>query len=342
MSMLLVLAACGGSSSSSPAPASSAPASSAPASEAPASEAPASEEPAAWSFDHRIEIMMPAPEGSGVDTTMRKFLEYVEKELGTNISLTNMAGASGVTGFTWARDQVSDGYFFQYSSPSAVGAAVMGNFDFDFFDEIVPLTKLVSTHNVIYASAKAPFNDYDSLIEYAKANPGKVTVAVQSTTGIAGASMGKFLSACGMDLRMINFEGEAAAAAISGEVNLIMDTFGEGSAYIESGDLIPIVYLSDERSESFPNVPCAADFGLDAAIENWYGFFCFQDTPEEAREAFLDAVLKAAANPEWTEFCENLGFANAACPQEEFTETFENTKDAMKTAFDFFASATIN
>ena len=290
-----------------------------------------------WTFDRPVEIMMPSPEGSGVDITMRKFEEYLEKELGANIILTNMAGASGVTGYTWARGQAHDGYFFQYTSPSAIGSAVMGNFDFDFFGEIQPLARLLNTYNVIFTRKDAPFTNYEELVEYAKANPGKVNIAVQSTTGIDGACMGKFLNACGLDLNLVNFESEAVAACISGQVDLIMNTFGECEAYVESGDLIPIIQLADERNKNMPDVPCAKDLNLDAALENWFGFTCFKDTPIEAQDAFVEAVLKCSEIPEWKEFLEKMGYnSGKACGKEEFAEIVLDTASAMKSALTYF------
>ena len=293
-----------------------------------------------WVFDRPVEIVMPAPEGSGVDMTMRKLEGYLKEELGTNIILTNMAGASGVTGFTWARGQEHDGYLFQYTSPSAVGAAAMGNFDFDFFSEVKPLTRLLNTYNVIFTRKDAPFTNYEELVDHATANPGKVSIAVQSMTGIDGACMGKFLEACELDLNMVNFEAESVAACISGQVDLIMDTYGECEAYVESGDLIPIIQLSEERNKNLPDVPCAYDLDLDAAQENWYGFTCFVGTPDEAQDAFVEAIMKCSEIPEWKEFLEDAGFnSGKTCTPEEFAVIVEDTASAMERALSFFKNA---
>lgn len=293
-----------------------------------------------WSFDRRIEIMVPSPEGSNADITIRKFTELLSEELGVDVMTTNMAGASGVTGYTWARDQVHDGYFFQYTSPSAIGSAVLGNFDFNFFDEITPLAGLLDASNVIFAGKDAPFSNYDELVAYAKANPGKVSIAVQSTTGIDGASMGQFLAKCGYELNMINYESEAVVSCISGQVDLIMNSYGECEAYVESGDLVPIILLDSVRLDKIPDVPCSADVGLDATLGPWFGFTCFNETPQEAQDAFVAAVMKCAQDPEWKEFLTNLGYdASFACDSATFTAALNNTANTMKEAFAYFEDA---
>ena len=63
-----------------------------------------------WKWDQRVEIMVPAGEGGGLDTTIRKFATYLEKELGTTITILNKSGTAGVTGYTWSYNSTNKGY----------------------------------------------------------------------------------------------------------------------------------------------------------------------------------------------------------------------------------------
>ena len=331
--MVFSIAACG--QSSAPA-ATQAPAAEAPAAEAPAAEAPA---PEGFVFNRRIEVMTPSPEGSNADITLRKMADLLSAELGVDVIVTDMPGASGVTGYTWAKDQQHDGYFYQYTSPSAIGSAVLGNFDFDFLGSITPMCSLLSSKDVFFTSSKnSKFSDFDSLKEYALANPGKVTIAVQSTTGIDGASMGEFLAECGFDLKIVNYEADATTACLSGEVDLMMSTYGENEAYIESGDMLPLIVLSDKRQAELPDVPCTVEVGIDATLGPWFGFTCFNDTPVEAKEAFEAAVAKVAEGEEWQNFLLSLGYNVDFRDEAGFTELLNDTATIMADAFSYFAN----
>ena len=87
--------------------------------------------------------MIPAGEGGGLDTTLRKFSTYLEKELGTSITITNRSGGSGVTGFTWSHNSTNDGYAYQFTAPSAIIAAAQADPKVRKFTEGMALVRTI-------------------------------------------------------------------------------------------------------------------------------------------------------------------------------------------------------
>lgn len=144
-----------------------------------------------WKFDRRVEIMIPAKEG-GLDTTIRAFAPYLEKELGTNVVINNKDGASGTAGYTWSHNSVNDGYAFQFTAPSAILADAQGVCSFDLMSELIPVSGLTSADGLLFASKVAPFTTVEEMIDYAKANPGEVTIVTDSPKGISGAMIAEF------------------------------------------------------------------------------------------------------------------------------------------------------
>ncbi len=308
---------------------------------APAQPGPGAQEES-WTWDNKIEIMLPSGEGTNTDLILRTFCELLEKEVGVDFILDNMGGASGVTGYTWAYGQDSkEGYFFQFTAPSAVGAAVNGNFDYDFFGTVKPLCGLASCANIVYTNANTEYQTYEDLVKYASANPGKVNLCIQSTTGIDGAVTGQFLSACGLEFNLVSYEEEANAALISGEVDLLMNSYGECAGYVESGDMIPLIVIAESRIDSLPDTPCSTELGLDATLGPWYGFTCMTGTPEAAQKAFTAAVLKCAQDPEWRKFLAAYSYDDFACDTEAFTEVWNETASVMEAAYKYFSTARI-
>ena len=237
-----------------------------------------------FKFDHRIEIMVPAGEGGGLDTTIRKFATYLEKELGTSIVISNRSGASGITGYTWSHNQPADGYKYQFTAPSAIIAAAQGQCDFDLLNEIVPVSGLVMAEGMFFASPKAPFKDVNEMIDYCKANPGKVTIATDSPNGISGAIITEFCNQAGIELKWITSESnEGTISVIAGDVDLAINPWSDAGAYVESGDLIPIVVMSQQRSTIYPGRSLLRRSGLHLRLRLLPRIHCHEGHPAGGR-----------------------------------------------------------
>ena len=315
LALILSLAACSGKSSSQGSQANS-----------PA----ASATPEGWQFKNRIEVMIPAGEGGGLDTTLRKFAPYLEKELGVAVTITNRSGGSGVTGYTWSRNSTNDGYSFQFTAPSAVIAAAQGNFGFDFMNEVVPVSGLVMAEGMFFAGPKAPFKNVEEMIAYCKANPGKVSIAVDTPNGISGAIVSEFEEAAGIELKWVTSEsGEDTISVIAGDIDMCVNTWSDTGAYAKSGDLIPIVVMADKRNPSYPDVPCSNELGYKTTLGYYRVFTAIKGTPQEAIDAFSTAVQKVAnENAEWKEWIATNGMtSDYVWSADELATVMKNTYD---------------
>ncbi len=300
LAMSLSLAACSGSSTSQSAPSSQ------------ANTSVDSAAPQGWTFKNRIEVMIPAGEGGGLDTTLRKFAPFLEKELGVAVTITNRSGGSGVTGYTWSHNSTNDGYAFQFTAPSSIISAAQGNFNFDFMSDLVPVSGLVMAEGMFFAGPKAPFKNVDEMITYCKANPGKVSIAVDTPNGISGAIVTEFEKAAGIELKWVTSEsGEDTISVIAGDIDMCVNTWSDTGAYAKSGDLIPIVVMADQRNPSYPDVPCSKELGYKTTLGYYRVFTAMKGTPQEAIDAFGAAVQKVAnENTEWKEWIAANGMTN--------------------------------
>lgn len=308
-SMTILTAGCGAKE----APATAAPAATeaAPAAGAEAAATDAAAPASDWKFDRRVEIMVPASEGGGLDTTVRAFAPYLEKQLGTSIVINNRGGGSGITGYTWSHNSTNDGYAFQFTAPSSILADAQGLCDFSLMDELIPVSGLTSAEGIFFSSKKAPFTTAEEMVEYCKAHPGEVSIATDSPNGITGALITEFCEQAGIELKWISSDSnEANISLIAGEVDLYIGTWSDAGAYVESGDINALLVLSNERNELFPDVVCAGDLGYEAQLGFYRVFTAMKGTPQEAVDAFAAAVKTAAADPEWTAWLEKNGMVN--------------------------------
>jgi putative tricarboxylic transport membrane protein len=122
-----------------------------------------------------IEMVVPAGAGGGLDTCSRFFVEKMKEYISVPIRVTNVSGGAHVKGIVYSYAAPADGYTIHALSPSDIMADVFGKLDFKFTEEFVPLCRVQHDTAVICVSAKSKFNSFAELVEYAKANPGKVT-----------------------------------------------------------------------------------------------------------------------------------------------------------------------
>ena len=289
-----------------------------------------------WKWDQRVEIMVPAGEGGGLDTTIRKFATYLEKELGTTITILNKSGTAGVTGYTWSYNSTNKGYSYQFTAPTVIISAAQGLFTgFDPMKVIKPVSGLVNAEGMIISRLNAPWKDAQELIDYAKAHPGEVSIAVDSPNGISGAIVSEFEAGAGIKFNWITSDSsEGYVSVISGDIDLCVNTWSDVGAYVQSGDLDATVVMADQRNAAYPDVPCTKELGIESTLGYYRVFTALEGTPQAAIDSMEAAIKRASQNPEWVEWLTTNGMTNDyVWSQEELASVIEATyESALKLA----------
>ncbi len=283
----------------------------------------------AWEWKRRVEIMIPASEGGGLDTTIRKFKTYLEKELGTTISVINKSGTVGIAGYTWSYNSTNDGYAFQFTAPTAIISDAQGLFEgFKLMDVLIPVSGLVMAEGMLFSRKNAPWADAAGLVEYARANPEQVSIAVDSPNGISGAILSEFEQQAGIKLKWITSgSSEGYISVIAGDIDLCINTWSDVGAYVDSGDLIATVVMADERNTAYPDVITTKELGYESTLGYYRVFTALEGTPEGAVLSFAQAVQKAAQDPEWIEWLGLNGMTN------EYVWTAEELAQVLQTTY---------
>ena len=169
--MFALLAGCGSNAAPSSAPpaAESSAAAPAPAS----SEAPA--EPAAdeWKWERKVTLVCPWGVGGGADGTLRPLQPLLQDILGVPVEIVNVEGAGGANGIDFTYKQPADGYTYVIGTQSIIMLDLQKILPLDYYEEFVPVAKLVHSINLIASSKKAQegkYSNFSEFIEYAKAH----------------------------------------------------------------------------------------------------------------------------------------------------------------------------
>ncbi|MCL2616850.1 MAG: tripartite tricarboxylate transporter substrate binding protein [Defluviitaleaceae bacterium] len=267
---------------------------------------------AGWTWDRPVEFVVLWGPGSGTDTTMRAFAPFLEEELGVPVRINNVDGAGGIRGAEFFATQPTDGYIYSMFTQSHIIAAINQTANFDIMADTVPIASLVHDARLILAGTHNPFDDFDGMVEYARANPGSLTISVMSITGLDAISFNDFTSQAGIDITMIAFgsQAEADAAILGGHVDMSLTSPMDGVQYIDAGLMHGIVLFSEERSASVPDVPTTVEKGFDATIGPWRSIVAMQGTPEAAILAMEEAIIRANEHEGWWDWKESVGLTD--------------------------------
>ena len=284
----------------------------------------------AWEWDGPIEIMCPAATGGGLDTTLHALQPYLEEELGTSIVIDCRSGGSGVVGFTYSYNETPrDGYYFQFTAGTPILSAAAGKFDVPVYDDIQAVSGCMMEEGVIFASAKAPFDDLQGMVDYAKANPKQVSIAIDAPTGLSGILATLFEQGAGVEFNwVIGGADESLISTIAGETDLLLATWADSAAYVESGDLKVICTLGPERNKVIGDYACSGDIGVDINFGYARVFTCLKGTPQEAADAFEAAVHRACTKAGWEEYLTSNGFTN------DYLYDHEGAQNVIKTTYE--------
>lgn len=240
-----------------------------------------------------VTIVVPFAAGGGTDITTRTMQEPMTKALGGDLVVKNTAGAGGTIGVAEAARAKADGYTL---SMAPVGPLTTQPhlrklpYDIDSFDYVC-LAYSAPTSIAVRKDSK--FNTLKDLIDYAKANPGKLNFAVQAIGSIPHAAGLALAEAAGIEMVYlpVNGDGPALKALLDGTADLFIPHI---SFLSKNKDQIKsLAILQDERLSTMPDLPTAKEQGYELNFPIWGGLVAPKGTPGEAI-AMLDSSCKAA------------------------------------------------
>ncbi len=194
----------------------------------------------------------------------------------------------------------ADGYTLLFvGPPNAINATLYPKLPFNFERDIAPVAGLVRVPNVLAINPKVPAHSVPELIAYAKANPGKLSMAssgIGSTPHLAGEL---FKMMAGVDMQHVPYRGAAPAVTdtLAGQVDLYFVTTPVSIEFIRSGRLRALAVTTAEREPSLPDVPVLADFVPGYEASAWYGVGATKDTPPEVIERLNRVINAGLADP---------------------------------------------
>ncbi|QHJ70113.1 tripartite tricarboxylate transporter substrate binding protein [Planococcus halotolerans] len=293
------------------------------------------EDPAADYPSGPITVVVPAGAGGDTDANTRIMAKYLEDELGENIVVSNVAGAGGATGTQAVLDAEPDGQTVLAFHNSMLLNNIFGLTDYTYTDFKMAGIGILDQSNTFLVSPDAEFDDLEGLIEYGLANPGELTMATEvgSMTYIQTL---QFQEQTGVEFNIVDIGGAAdkIAALMGGRVDVLPTSLGLVTGYVESGDMVPLGVMAEERLEGEPDVPTFKEQGVDIVIDKVFYWGFHPDTPDEYVDKFSQAMENVVANEEYQAEIEDALLSPTFFNQEETNEKLAEIESDYQEAYD--------
>ncbi|MEA2934575.1 MAG: hypothetical protein QOD74_1221 [Variibacter sp.] len=258
-----------------------------------------------------LTLIVPFTAGGSSDVIARVVAERMGEALGQRIVIENVAGAGGSTALARAARAAPDGYTLVIGNAGTNAAAYALYRDLKYTPEaFVPVGLAAKTVGVIAVRKDFPPRNLAEFLDYARNNPGKVSL------GHAGLGSSNYLicmallDAAKVDVTLVSYRGAALALndAIGGQIDGICDNAASVSGAIQSGNVRGLVVPAPTRLASLPDVPTAAEAGLpEFSAQGWNAIFVPSRTPGEVISKLNTALQAAVADDKLERRLADLG-----------------------------------
>ena len=247
-----------------------------------------------------VRIVVPFPAAGLSDIVTRLVGQWLSERLGTPFVIENRPGAASNLGTEIVVNAPPDGYtLLNLSSANATNATMYEKLNFDFIRDIAPVASLVRFPYVLEVNPSVPIRSVPELIAYAKANPGKLSIASAGTGTPAHIAGELFKMMTGVDMVHIPYRGAALALTdlLGGQVQVMIDNMAASLEHIRAGRLRALAVTTATRLEMLPDVPTVGEFvpGFEASSMNGLG--APKRTPTEIVDKLNQEINAALAAP---------------------------------------------
>jgi tripartite-type tricarboxylate transporter receptor subunit TctC len=259
--------------------------------------------PSAWALDYPtkpLRWIVGYPAGGSADTVARILAQWLTERLGQPVLIENKPGAATNISLQATISAPPDGYTIVYLATSAtVNLTFYETQSVNVLRDLAPVSGLADFPFVFVVNKSIPSKTVAEFIEYAKANPGKISMAsfgAGTSSHLAGEL---FQAMAGVKLVHVPYRGEAFALAdmISGHVEVMFDTLSAALPHIRSGALRALAMAGKTRYEALPDVPTVGETVVGYEAMSWGGIGVRRGTPPEIIERLAHEINTGLADP---------------------------------------------
>jgi tripartite-type tricarboxylate transporter receptor subunit TctC len=260
--------------------------------------------------------------GGVTDTFGRLMAQKLTEQLGKQVYVENLAGASGNIGTGQVAKAAPDGYtiLFAFSS-HVVNPTLFARVPYDPIKDFEPVTLAVASTTVLTVNPAVPAKTVKELIDLIKANPGTYSFGSAGAVTQAHLAGEQFRLSLGLDLVHVPFGGggPAVAAVVAGHTPISFGSPQAAMQHVKEGTVRALAVTKKTRSQIFPDVPTMTEVGYPQIEgDSWVGILVPAGTPADVIAVLHRESAKVLAQPDMRARLATLGYDLVASTPEEF------------------------
>ncbi|WP_240939419.1 tripartite tricarboxylate transporter substrate binding protein [Diaphorobacter sp. HDW4A] len=254
----------------------------------------------AQSFPNRpVTMIVPWPPGGGSDTQLRALAHAASKHLGQPIVVENKAGASGTMGALALTSAKPDGYTITQIPLGVIRRPLIQKVNYDPKKDFSYVIGVSGYTFGLVVPASSPFKTFNDLIDYAKANPGKLMYGSAGNYTGPHLTMEEIQMNNGVQFEHVPYKGttDLLQALLAGQLIAGVEATG-WAPYVDNGKLRLLVTWGEQRTKRWPNVPTLKELGYGIVSNAPYGLAVPKGTDPKVVKVLHDAFKKGMEDPE--------------------------------------------
>jgi len=266
-----------------------------------------------------IRLLVGYPPGGSGDFTTRVIGDELSKELGVAVVVENRPGAGGNIAAEVVAKSPPDGYTLLNGNNHAINLTLYKNPGYRD-EDFAPITKVAAGPTVIVVNNNLPVRNLKELIDYARANPGKLFNAGAGFGSAPHLAAALFESVAGVKFTSVQFKGggPGAQSLIAGDTQVMFATSPTVTGFIQGGRMRALAVSKRTASPAIPGIPGAEEAGLpNYEYTFWFGLYAPAGTPAEVVKRIHAAAVKGLAKPEVQKRIASQGMDAAPYPSPE-------------------------
>jgi tripartite-type tricarboxylate transporter receptor subunit TctC len=268
-----------------------------------------------------IRIIVPYTPGSPNDVLARLLVQQLQGRFSQPVVVDNKPGGGTTIGSKLAATSPPDGHTLLFSSSALVIEPAMNKqIEYDPQKDFTPIAFVATTACLLTVNAEVPANSVQEFIDYAKANPGKLSLGFAQ--GTVSQLVGEYFNRIhGLDITSVPYRGGALVIPdmLGGRITMYWPTPATGVPLIRDGKIKVLAITSPRRSPELPQTPTMKELGSDElSLEYWAGVWAPAATPADVVARLNGVINEALQSPEMTASLRKLGFETRIGSPQDF------------------------
>ncbi len=267
-----------------------------------------------------LRIVVPFGAGSGTDNTMRVFAEAFRRATGRTVMVDNKPGGGTTIGTLEVSRSKPDGSTVLYTTGGhTTNAVLMRKLPYDPVEGFTAITLLTRSQGFgLIVGGNSPFKTMDQFLAAARAEPGKINYGssgIGNTTHVVGEL---FCRSAKVQLTHVPYKSTPINDAMAGTIDSFFVSPSLIMQYLQTGKLRALGVSSARRIPLLPDVPTFGEYGIEADIPGWSGFWGPPALPAAIVDDLHQSIMTAAREKLFVDFTRDNGSELVGMPPAEF------------------------